>query len=97
MFFPFGSGRDCYNTYQISVLMPVLWLTAFGFSYPQTYWKELDTMPAWQYVVDNWNVKLSEWVGEYFKSRTVRHTTDSWFCFLVLHIYHHIFIFQTLK
>ena len=50
---------------QISVLMPVLWLIAFGFSYPQTYWKELDTLPAWQYVVNNWNVKLSEWVGEY--------------------------------
>ena len=50
---------------QISVLMPVLWLTAFGFSYPQTYWKELDTVPAWQYVLNNWNVQLAEWVGLY--------------------------------
>ena len=23
-------------------------------------------MPAWEYVVNNWNVKLSEWVGKSF-------------------------------
>ena len=44
--------------------MPVLWLTAFGMSFPQTYWKELQTVSTQEYVVTQGNILLRDWIGE---------------------------------
>ena len=48
---------------QLSVLMPLLWVTAFGMSYPQMYWKELQTITTKEYVITQGNIPLSDWIG----------------------------------
>ena len=43
--------------------MPLLWVTAFGMSYPQMYWKELQTITTKEYVITQGNIPLSDWIG----------------------------------